>query len=102
VQEILGSANQKLSLSALLEWWPEEENRPTLRTLSRWMNRATQQGAIRRTGAGTRGDPFVYWLAEREPMLFPGHGAGHDEIEAWKERCTAAVCARFRETGMLG
>jgi AAA domain len=97
LQEILEGAHEKLSLNAILERWPDEEKCPTRRTLSRWMTRTTQQGTIRSTGNGTRGNPVVYWLEEREPYLFPGHAATKEQIDAWKERCSSAFCASFRE-----
>lgn len=102
VQDILASAHQKLSQQDILKWWPEEEKCPDRTTLGRWLKRATQQGAIHCTGTGLRNDPVVYWLPEREPLLFPGHGASGGDIQAWKDRCTAAVIAMFQEKGMFG
>jgi AAA domain len=92
VHEILERAHEKLSQQAMLEWWPEEERRPDRSTLSRWLKRATQKGLIRCAGTGLRNDPFIYWLTEREPFLFPGHGASKADIEAWRDRCAAQMC----------
>jgi hypothetical protein len=57
--------------------------------LSRWLKRATQQGLICCEGNGYRGDGFRYWLAGREPLLWPGDSASEEEKEAWRERCAA-------------
>lgn len=80
-------------------WWGwigrNEETQPDRSILTRWLKRATQKGLIRRTG--TRNDPFVYWLTEREPLLFPGLGASAEERAAWKERRTAEVRRFFKQ-----
>jgi hypothetical protein len=47
-------------------------------------------------GSGYRGDPFVYWLPGREPLLWPGNNAGEEEKQAWRERC-AEHCRTVRE-----
>lgn len=98
VHEVLAEAYHKRSQEDILKWWPEEEKRPDRSTLSRWLKRAAQQGAIVCSGTGVRHDPYVYWLPGREPLLFPGYGAGKEAIEAWKERSSADTCARLRES----
>jgi hypothetical protein len=72
-----------------MEHWPLDAAPPDRCTLRRWLTRATEQGLIRRTGSGYRGNAFRYWLAEREPLLFPGHNASEAEKQAWRERLAA-------------
>jgi hypothetical protein len=64
--------------------------------LLRWLTRATQQGLIRRAGSGHKGDAFRYWLAEHQPLLWPGDHASKEEKEAWRQRCTAHARAPGR------
>ena len=52
-----------------------------------WLKRATQQGLIRCSGSGYRGDCFRYWLPGHEPLLWPGNNATEEERQAWRERC---------------
>ena len=89
VQYILENATEKLSQQAILERWPVEENRPDRSTLSRWLKRATQQQMIASSGTGYRHAPFLYWLAEREPLLWPGNHSSAAEQQAWRDRCAA-------------
>ena len=65
----------------------------------RWLRRAAGRDAVCCSGTGLRNDPFVYWLPGREPLLFPGHGAGEAEIEAWKERMAAHTRTWFEGLG---
>jgi hypothetical protein len=38
-------------------------------------------------GSGYRGDPFLYWLPGREPLLWPGDRASEADKQAWRDRC---------------
>src|SRR5262249_61407451 len=89
VHHVLGRTPHKLSQQDVLDQWPVEEDRPDRSTLSRWLKRATEQGVIRCSGSGYRGDPFVYWLPGREPLLWPGNDASEEEKDAWRERIWA-------------
>ena len=89
LEDILAHTYQKLSQQDILDYWPNEEDPPDRSTLSRWLKRAVKQGVILCTGAGHRGDSLRYWLPGREPLLFPGHDAGEEAIEAWKVLCEA-------------
>ncbi len=81
------SASEKLTQQTILERWPVEGDAPDRSTLSRRLKRATQQGAICCSGSGYRGDPFLYWLPGREPLLWPGHSASEEEKQAWRDLC---------------
>jgi hypothetical protein len=76
LRSILEDASDKLTLQTILE----------RSTLSRWLQRAVQQGAICRDGTGHAGDSFRYWLPGNEPYLWPGSYATFEEQEAWRER----------------
>lgn len=86
---ILQNATDKFTQQMILERWPVEEGCPDRATLSRWLKRATQQGVICCSGTGYRGDPFLYWLPGREPLLWPGFKASEEEKQAWRERMAA-------------
>jgi len=100
LHDIFTTAYRKLTQQEILEWWPSEEEKPDRKTLARWLARAVQQKAICSEGAGHRGNPTRYWLAEREPLLFPGDGAAQAAIDAWKAKCEAET--RERLLGALG
>ena len=74
-------------MSTILERWPVEEARPDRSTLSRWLKRAAQQRRICCSGAGCRGDAFLYWLPGREHLLWPGDNASEADKQAWRDRC---------------
>jgi hypothetical protein len=87
---VLAWATEKLTRDKILAQWPVVDGDPPDRsTLQRWLTRAAEQGLIRRAGSGYRGDAFRYWLAEREPLLFPGHNASEPEKQAWRDRLAA-------------
>jgi hypothetical protein len=46
--------------------WPENEPVPHKLTLRLWLERAAKEGWVLREGRGQNGDPYRYWLAERE------------------------------------
>jgi hypothetical protein len=85
----LAEAGKKLTLQGILEQWPEDLDPPDRSTLSRWLKRAADQGVILRSGSGLRGDPFHYWLQEREPFFWPGDDASEADKQAWKDRWSA-------------
>jgi hypothetical protein len=87
LHDVLANATDKLTQQRILERWPAEGDAPDRSTLSRWLKRASGQGVICRSGSGYRGDPFVYWLPGREPLLWPGDNAGEEEKQAWRDRC---------------
>jgi hypothetical protein len=89
VQHLLSQATCKLSQEAILARWPAEDGAPERSTLSRWLKRATAQGVICCSGSGYRGDPFVYWLPGREPLLWPGDNASDEAKQSWRDRLAA-------------
>ena len=42
--------------------WPEDEERPAVSSLYRWLNLAVARKLVRREGAGSRGNPWRYRL----------------------------------------
>jgi hypothetical protein len=91
---VLESATHKLSLQTILEHWPGDGDPPDRSTLSRWLKRAVQQGAVCRSGTGHACEPFLYWLPGNEPYLWPGSYAPFEEQEAWRERCHVRAVQR--------
>ena len=89
VYDMLATAWRKLTGQQMLERLPAEDDKPDRSTLWRWLKRASQQGVICCSGSGERGDPFLYWLPGREPLLWPGDNASEAEKEAWRERSRA-------------
>jgi hypothetical protein len=74
---ILESAAVKLTCRELLDQWPPEMPRPAKMTLWRILSTAVERKELLRDGAGTRTDPFRYWLPSLE--------------ERWKHDPTARV-----------
>jgi hypothetical protein len=87
MQHVLARASERLTQQAILQRWPAEREAPERSTLSRWRRRAADQGVVCCSGSGYRGDPFVYWLPGREPLLCPGNSASEAEKQAWRDRC---------------
>src|SRR5262249_34478590 len=75
LQHILGNAIDKYSREEILKRWPVTCERPDRTTLLRWLTRATKQRVLCCSGVGHCGGPFLYWLPERESLLFPGFDA---------------------------
>jgi AAA domain len=98
VHSILATATEKLGQQTILERWPEDGDPPSRATLLRWLTRATRQGLICRAGSGHRGDSYRYWLAEREPLLWPGDWASEAEKQAWRDRRAAWYAANTTES----
>jgi hypothetical protein len=65
---VFAEAPQKLTREDILLEWPLGFDQPTAVTLWRWLDRAVEQGLVRCEGSGRKGDPFRYWLAEREAV----------------------------------
>jgi hypothetical protein len=63
---ILSAARGFLTVEEIEEQWPPDQPRPNSGALWRRLNTGIAQGWLRRTGAGQKGDPFRYWLVERE------------------------------------
>jgi hypothetical protein len=92
---LLENAYNKLTQQEILQSWPVEDHVPDRSTLARWLKRASRQGMICCEGSGYRGDPFLYWLRDREPLLIPGRDASEAEKEAWRQRCQADARALY-------
>jgi hypothetical protein len=84
---LLNQTSDRLTLQQIIERWPTEGDVPDRSTLLRWLNRAARQGMVCCCGSGHRGDPFLYWLPGREPLLWPGNNATEQEKQAWRDRC---------------
>ena len=65
LRAVLAEAPLKLPRSEIRRRWPDAD-RPDKVTLSRWLERAVDQGLVRKDGRGRRSHPFRYWLPERE------------------------------------
>jgi hypothetical protein len=70
LRSVLLDANQPLTQREILSDWPEDFAKPNVGTISRGLKRGQEQGLIRQRGAGSKREPFRYWLPEREEELF--------------------------------
>jgi hypothetical protein len=65
LRPILANAYMKYMRKEILDLWPGDEQ-PDKVTLGRWLERAVKMGLVRKSGRGTRNDPYEYWMPERE------------------------------------
>ncbi len=66
LRRVLERAPDRLTRAEIRRAWPEAEAAPSRATLGRWLERAAEQGLVLRDGQGHAGDPYRYWLKERE------------------------------------
>jgi hypothetical protein len=71
---ILRAARGKRTRQEVVDAWPPGAPRPGPVSVWRWLDRAVSAGRVLRDGAGTKGDPFLYWLPgmdevwQRDPL----------------------------------
>ena len=61
----LATTDTPLTRLDLLTHWPATRSVPHPGTLWRWLQRALELGLVEMSGAGTKGEPFRFWLRER-------------------------------------
>jgi hypothetical protein len=64
--QVLESTETKMTRAEIIDDWPEEQGKPSAVWLWRLLERAVAHGEIKRDGAGTKRDPFHYWLPSLE------------------------------------
>jgi hypothetical protein len=64
VERILKGRKTAATHHELLADWPGDSEPPAAGVLYRWLNRAHAEGRVRRSGHGTKADPYRYRLAE--------------------------------------
>lgn len=67
VRLILENSRAALSAREVLDQWPDEFPAPTRQTAYDWLLRGFAEGLVRRTGTGTKSDPFRFGLP-RKPL----------------------------------
>jgi hypothetical protein len=65
LRSVFVNAPHKLNRDEIRECWPSEEV-PSKATLRRWLQKAVDDGHLRKDGHGLTSSPFRYWLPERE------------------------------------
>jgi hypothetical protein len=65
LRAVLAEAPLKLTRADIRRRWPGAQP-PDKVSLSRWLERAVEQGLVMKDGRGLRNHPFRYWLPERE------------------------------------
>jgi hypothetical protein len=98
VLDVLTAACTRLTRQEILEHWSDDYPRPETTTLWHWLSRAVVQGIVRQDGSGRPGDPFRYRLPARQEMMRPDGGTA-EEMQAWNNRCTAALFGRWAKDG---
>jgi hypothetical protein len=66
LRTLLEKASGKLTRQEMLEQWPFDSHKPAEITLWRWLESGLAQGKVLQDGAGTRADPYRYWLPGKE------------------------------------
>ncbi len=93
IRLVLAAAPRELTRQDILQDWPSGFERPTAISVWRRLDRAVEQGLVRREGNGRKGDPFRYTLPQREE--FPRPPAGSAETPpAGNTRCLARTLVR--------
>jgi hypothetical protein len=64
--QVLEQTLTKLTRTEIIHHWPEDQRKPSAVWVWRLLERAVERGEIKRDGAGTRMDPFCYWLPSLE------------------------------------
>jgi hypothetical protein len=93
----LMAAHTKLTRQEILDNWSADYRKPDATTLWRWLSRVVTQGLVRQQGSGQHGDPFRYWLPEREEFMRP-EGGSAEALQAWNARCVEEALARLEWT----
>src|SRR5260370_31889777 len=65
---VLEDAGEPLTRMRLLDRWPEDLPRPSLRTLLNWLNTACEKNLVARAGTGRANDPLEYGLPSQMPL----------------------------------
>jgi hypothetical protein len=73
---LFAAAGWKYTRQEVARRWPSAP-RPDRSSLARWLERAAEQGLLRKDGRGHKSHPYRYWLPERE--------------EAWRQDPIAAA-----------
>ncbi len=68
IERLLAFPPRKLTRQELLTAWRAKASAPAPMTLWRILDRAVQQNLLICEGAGSRADPYRYWLAELPPQ----------------------------------
>jgi hypothetical protein len=96
--DVLQATQVKLDRFEILERWPDGARKPSEATLWRLLEKACEVGLVRKEGTGKKGDPFLYWLPEREAFFFPGEGSSKERLAEWDGKVLAEVLpARGKE-----
>jgi hypothetical protein len=64
--QVLEQAMTTLTRKQILDEWPEDERKPAPVTLWRVLDCCVDRDEIKREGAGTKSNPFCYWLPSLE------------------------------------
>ncbi len=81
---IFENAEQELTRQQIRRAWPASFPAPSRNTLWRWLNQALERGLIRRDGTGLRGQPFRYFLPEKQAIWHrqkPAASADQEELD---------------------
>jgi hypothetical protein len=68
VKATLAGRRSQATHRELLEDWPADEARPTASELYKWLNRAAGEKLVKRTGAGTKSDPYRFRLPRADDL----------------------------------
>jgi AAA domain-containing protein len=83
VRLILQGERPRMTRREILKNWPPDFPAPNRGTLARWLHHAVNLGQVKKAGAGTKCEPFRYWLPEREKDPFFVWVTRREEV--WRE-----------------
>ncbi len=70
VRAMLAKREDAATHHELLADWPADRERPAASVLYEWLNRATEDGLVRRSGRGRRDDPYRYRLPNEDDAYY--------------------------------
>jgi hypothetical protein len=70
LHSILSKRNLSATHHELLTDWPADLETPAASVLYNWLNRATEEKLVRRSGNGTRSDPYRYRLPNEDDAYY--------------------------------
>jgi hypothetical protein len=88
LQSVFAEASEPLTRQKVHKYWPPDFDTPSLRTITRWLERSVKENRLTRRGKGTYREPYKYRL--------PGEHARYEEEELSYEAAVRVLHEEIR------